>query len=45
LIFFHFHAGNKFLSILIGVGEVLVQDLEIRFPARGVMDELGIVYP
>jgi hypothetical protein len=45
-IFFHFHASNKFvvLSILIGVGGALVQKLEIRFLAHGVMDVLGIMY-
>ncbi len=31
--------------VLIGVGEALVQELEIRFPAHGVMDALGIMYP
>jgi hypothetical protein len=33
------------LSILIGVGEALIQELEIRFPAHGVLDALGIGYP
>jgi hypothetical protein len=33
------------LFVLIGVGEALVQELEIRFPAHGVMDALGIRYP
>jgi hypothetical protein len=33
------------LSILIGVGEALNQELEIRFPAHGAMDVLGIGYP
>jgi len=33
------------LSVLIGVREALVQELKIRFPAHGVMDALGIVYP
>jgi hypothetical protein len=33
------------LSILIEVAEALVQKLEIRFQAHGVMDALGIVYP
>jgi hypothetical protein len=45
--FFHFHVGSKFvvLSVLIGVGEALVQELGIRFIAHGVMDALAIVYP
>jgi hypothetical protein len=33
------------LFVLIGVGEALVQELEIKFLAHGVMDALGIVYP
>jgi hypothetical protein len=45
--FVHFHVGSKFvvLSVLIRIGEALVQKLEIRFLAPGVMDVLGIVYP
>jgi hypothetical protein len=44
--FFHLHVGNKsmVLCVLIGVGEALVQKLEIKFPAHNVMDVLGIVY-
>ncbi len=34
-----------FLSVLVGLGEALVQELGIRFLAHGVMDALGIVYP
>jgi hypothetical protein len=33
------------LSVLIRVGEALVQKLEIRFLAHGVMDAFEIVYP
>jgi hypothetical protein len=33
------------LFVLIGAGKNLVQKLEIRFPAHGVMDAFGIVYP
>jgi hypothetical protein len=45
--FFHLHASRKFMVLfaLIGAGKVLVQDLEIRFLAHGVMNVLGIVYP
>jgi hypothetical protein len=45
--FVHLHVSNKFmvLLILIGARNFLVQKLEIRFPAHGVMDVLEIVYP
>ncbi len=33
------------LSVLISVGKALVQELEIRFPAHGVMDVLGLCIP
>jgi hypothetical protein len=33
------------LFVLIGVGKALVEELEIRFPTRGVMYAFGIVYP
>jgi hypothetical protein len=33
------------LSVLIGIGEALIQELEIRFLAHGAMDALGIGYP
>jgi hypothetical protein len=33
------------LSVLIGIGEALIQELEIRFLAHGAMDVIGIVYP
>jgi hypothetical protein len=33
------------LFVLMGVKEVFVQKLEIRFLAHGVMDVLGIMYP
>jgi hypothetical protein len=44
--FFHLHVGNKsmVLRVLIGVGEALVQKLEIQFLAHNVMDAFGIVY-
>jgi len=31
--------------VLIGVGEALIQELEIKFLAHGVMDAFGIGYP
>jgi hypothetical protein len=31
--------------VLIGVGEALIQELEIRFLVHGAMDALGIGYP
>ncbi len=33
------------LFVLIGVGKALVEELEIRFLAHGVMYAFGIVYP
>jgi hypothetical protein len=43
----HLHANSKFVVVffLMGVREVLVWKFEIKFPAHGVMDALGIVYP
>jgi hypothetical protein len=31
--------------VLIGVGEALIQELEIKFLAHGAMDAFGIGYP
>jgi hypothetical protein len=31
-------------SVLTSVGKALIQELEIRFPAHGAMDALGIGY-
>jgi len=41
-----FFKGNLIVvDVLVGALETLIQELEIRFPTRGVMDILGIVYP
>jgi hypothetical protein len=41
----HVSSWSMVFSILIGVGEALLQEFEIRFLAHGAMDVLGIVYP
>jgi hypothetical protein len=33
------------VDALVGATETLIQELETRFLAHGVMDALGIVYP
>jgi len=33
------------VDVLVRVEETLIQELEARFLAHGVMDALGIVYP
>jgi hypothetical protein len=33
------------VDVLVGVIKTLIQELETRFLAHGVMDALGIVYP
>jgi hypothetical protein len=45
--FFHLHVGRKFmvLFVLIVVRKALVRNLEIRFPAHGVMNVFRIMYP
>jgi hypothetical protein len=43
--FFHVYVSQWFLCGLVGTIENLMRELEIKFLAHGVMNDLGIVYP
>jgi hypothetical protein len=43
--FFHVYVRQWFLCGLVGTTENLMRELEIKFLAHGVMNDLGIVYP
>jgi hypothetical protein len=45
ILFFHVYVSPWFLCGLAKVAKIIMKELEIKFPAHGVMYVLGIVYP